>query len=150
MSEGFQLYDKRTVTLSVQNVADRLHQDIYGPSSQHSGLHSCPCWHLAAWYLGFTEKPKMYWPDGKGGNAWERDKAVKDAYAAGRVEAAIAQAALAAELLKCVAAGRVKINEDEEDDAESIAYAHGRNDSLTAAEAVIRARLAELKVEVGE
>lgn len=61
-----------------------------------------------------------------------------------------AQSALAPELLKCIVAGRVKINEDEESDAESIAYAHGRNDSLTAAEAVMRAKLAELGVEVSD
>ena len=59
-----------------------------------------------------------------------------------------AQSALAAELLKCVAAGRVKIHEDNDDDSRSFAFAEGSNFGIDAALNAMRAKLAELKVEV--
>lgn len=66
------LHDYTSVTITVQDVANRLHQDIYGAESEHVAIHSCPCFSFARWYLGVDGKPKMYWPDGKGGNAWDK------------------------------------------------------------------------------
>lgn len=63
------LYDRTEVTLTVQDVANRLHQDMYGPESEHRAIHSCPCFNQARWFLGLDPKPRLYWPDGKGGNA---------------------------------------------------------------------------------
>lgn len=67
------LRDLTTVTLSVQDVANRLHQKIYGANTEHFGLHSCPCFNFARFYLGLDPYPKMYWPDGKGGNKWQKE-----------------------------------------------------------------------------
>lgn len=66
------LRDHTSVTVTVQEVANRLHQDMYGNETEHLSVHSCPCFNLAHWYLGLTKKPKMFWPDGKGGNAWDK------------------------------------------------------------------------------
>lgn len=67
-------YDKTAVTITVQEVANRLHHDIYGSEQEHLAVHSCPCFLLARYYLGLSERPKMYWPDGKGGNAWDAQR----------------------------------------------------------------------------
>lgn len=66
------LHDHTSVTVTVQEVANRLHRDMYGDKSEHLALHSCPCFSFARWYLGVDKKPRMYWPDGKGGNAWDK------------------------------------------------------------------------------
>jgi len=69
------LHDRTEVTLTVQDVANRLHRDIYGPEAgDHKGIHSCPCFIQARWFLGLDEKPKLYWPDGKGGNAHDKPR----------------------------------------------------------------------------
>lgn len=70
-SAGGWMHDYTAVSTTVQEVADRLHQDIYGPDAHHSGFHSCSCFVQARWFLGVAEKPKLFWPDGKGGNAHE-------------------------------------------------------------------------------
>ncbi len=64
--------NKKLLTVSVREVANRLHADRYGDGTEHHAVHSCSCEIMARWFLGVAPKPKMYWPDGKGGNAWER------------------------------------------------------------------------------
>lgn len=59
------------VMVTPQQVADRLHERIYGKGEDHLPIHSCACMHQAMYYLGVEQKLNMYWPDGKGGNAWD-------------------------------------------------------------------------------
>ena len=61
----------RAVTITAQDLANRIHalkEHQFG--AVHLGLHSCACLHLALYYLGLRVDPGVYWPDGKGGNAW--------------------------------------------------------------------------------
>ena len=61
----------RPVTVTARDLADRIHalrEHRFGAT--HSEGLSCPCAHLALYYLGLRVDPGIYWPDGKGGNAW--------------------------------------------------------------------------------
>lgn len=60
------------VSKTPQQIADKIHQDIYKNDSVHRVIHSCPCYHLALYYLGITDSHGLYWPDGKGGNEWNK------------------------------------------------------------------------------
>src|SRR3979409_820652 len=66
------------VTVTPQEVADRFHEDMYGKGEIHSMAHSCPCYKLALYYLKVTDSKGMYWPDGKGGNKWDRKELPKE------------------------------------------------------------------------
>lgn len=70
MFEKYEASLQTPVTVTPQQVADIIHGKSYGYSGSHSMLNSCPCYHLALFYLGVTDSHGVYWPDGKGGNAW--------------------------------------------------------------------------------
>ena len=65
------------VSVTPQELADRLHEQSYGVGEKHLPIHSCGCSHYAMFLLGVRETHGMYWPDGKGGNAWDPPKAGK-------------------------------------------------------------------------
>jgi hypothetical protein len=69
---------KEPVTLTPQALANRLHQMQYGKDTEHHSHHSCPCEHLAMFYLGVTESHGLFWPDGEGGNAWDSENNAKE------------------------------------------------------------------------
>lgn len=60
----------RQISVTVNDVADVIHRSKYG-RGEHSLMNSCPCAHLAMFYLGITQDHGLYWPDGKGGNSWD-------------------------------------------------------------------------------
>lgn len=69
--EEFEIQVNQSVTITPQTVANRLHQQMYGDETEHSVIHSCPCYYLALFYLGLTKTTGMYWPDQKGDNQWK-------------------------------------------------------------------------------
>jgi hypothetical protein len=71
---SYEEFEKLLVTETVvipQTVADRIHATRVG-AGKHTAYHSCACAHLALYYLGLTEDHGLYWPDNKGGNAWDK------------------------------------------------------------------------------
>lgn len=61
------------VTITANELANKIHR-LQHPNEDHSGGHSCPCTHVALYYLGLTDSTGVFWPDGKGGNAWKARK----------------------------------------------------------------------------
>ena len=75
------LFDvKQPVTITARILAGRIHalksrkkDETAHTDEEFDGL-SCPCVHVAMYYLGLRGDPAgqgVYWPDGKGGNDWE-------------------------------------------------------------------------------
>ncbi len=64
----------QVVMVTVFAVADQYHTFAYGRPLhvEHGLMHNCACVHIARYLLMDTPLPNMYWPDGKGGNAWDR------------------------------------------------------------------------------
>lgn len=74
MNDKMQEYEKQLateVTISPNAVSNRIHQTMYGPDTEHHSIHSCPCNHLALFYLGVRDSTGLFWPDDKGKNKWK-------------------------------------------------------------------------------
>jgi hypothetical protein len=75
MSKEFQEFEidlRRPVTITAREVANILHRHMYRGGREHHMVHSCPCDHLALFYLGLRPTTGLYWPTKEGDNGWER------------------------------------------------------------------------------
>ena len=69
--EAFKVAMGESVAVTPQEVANRIHSTI-ARGDEHGGGHSCPCAHLALFYLGVEETTGLFWPDKDGNNVWAR------------------------------------------------------------------------------
>ena len=68
------VWEKQTetpVSITPRQLANKIHSLSHGGEEHHDG-HSCPCLHVAMYYLGVTEGTGMFWPKKDGTNAWKR------------------------------------------------------------------------------
>ena len=58
----------KPVTVTPREVANRIHRAARG--GEHLDCHSCPCAHLALFYLGVADATGVFWPGHDGRNVW--------------------------------------------------------------------------------